>query len=130
MYYLKKEYTRRLGFPHTYKGKVLGAITFGSEKTNSFNEHSYYYLWQIAPQLAIALENTKPLSRIKASEERYKTLFNNAADSMMMLDLNGKILTINQREEEIIGYKMEELIGKYIYDFLPKTSKKSILKTS
>ena len=46
----------------------------------------------------------------------------------MMLDLNGKILTINQREEEIIGYKMEELTGKYIYDFLPKTSKKSILK--
>ena len=87
------------------------------KKTNSFNEHSYYYLWQIAPQLAIALENTKLFSRIKASEERYKTLFNNAADSMMMLDLNGKILTINQREEEIIGYKMEELIGKYIYDF-------------
>ena len=114
---LKEGIHSRLGFPLTYKGKVLGAITFGSEKTNSFNEHSYYYLWQIAPQLAIALENTKLFSRIKASEERYKTLFNNAADSMMMLDLNGKILTINQREEEIIGYKMEELIGKYIYDF-------------
>ena len=125
---LKEGIHSRLGFPLTYKGKVLGAITFGSEKTNSFNEHSYYYLWQIAPQLAIALENTKLFSRIKASEERYKTLFNNAADSMMMLDLNGKILTINQREEEIIGYKMEELIGKYIYDFLPRTSKKSILK--
>jgi len=118
----------RLGFPLTYKGKVLGAISFGSEETNSFDEHSYYYLWQIAPQLAIALENTKLFSRIKASEERYKTLFNHAADSMMMLDLNGKILTINQREEEIIGYKMEELIGKYIYDFLPGVSKKSILK--
>jgi len=125
---LKEGIHSRLGFPLTYKGKVLGVIAFGSEKTNSFNEHSYYYLWQIAPQLAIALENTKLFSRIKASEERYKTLFNNAADSMMMLDLNGKILTINQREEEIIGYKMEELIGKYIYDFLPKTPKKSVVK--
>src|SRR3972149_911905 len=95
----------RLGFPLTYKGKVLGAITFGSEKANSFSDHCHYYLWQIAPQLTIALENTKLFKRIKASEERYKTLFNNAADSMMMLDLNGKILTINQREEEIIGYK-------------------------
>src|SRR3990172_11900786 len=125
---LKEGIHSRLGFPLTYKGKVLGAITFGSEKTNSFNEHSYYYLWQIAPQLAIALENTKLFSRIKASEERYKTLFNNAADSMLMLDLNGKILTVNQREEEIIGYKMEELLGKYIYDFLPDASKKSVTK--
>ncbi len=112
----------RLGFPLTYKGEVLGAITFGSEKPNSFHEDCYYYLWQIAPQLAIALENTKLFNRTKASEERYKTLFNNAADSMMMLDLNGKILTVNQREEEIIGYKTGELIGKYIYDFLPKSS--------
>lgn len=125
---LKEGIHSRLGFPLTYKGKVLGAFTFGSEKANSFSEHSYYYLWQIAPQLAIALENTKLFSRIKASEERYKTLFNNAADSMMMLDLNGKILTINQREEEIIGYKMEELLGKYIYDFLPAASKKSVTK--
>jgi len=118
----------RLGFPLTYKGEVLGAIAFGSEKANSFNELTCYYLWQIAPQLAIAIENTKLFNRIKSSEERYKTLFNNAADSMMMVDLNGKILTINQREEDIIGYKTEELLGKYIYDFLPETSKRFVVE--
>ncbi|TVM03677.1 MAG: hypothetical protein CV087_03760 [Candidatus Brocadia sp. WS118] len=123
---LKERIHSRLGFPLTYKGKVLGAFTFGSEKTNSFHEQCYYYLWQIAPQLAIAIENTKLFNRIKASEERYKTLFNHAADSMMMIDLNGKILTVNQREEIIIGYKMEELLGRYIYDFLPKTSKRFV----
>ncbi|MEP9412426.1 MAG: PAS domain S-box protein [Candidatus Brocadia sp.] len=122
----KERIHSRLGFPLTYKGKVLGAITFGSEKANSFSEHCYYYLWQIAPQLAIAIENTKLFNRIKASEERYKTLFNHAADSMVMIDLNGKILTVNQREEDIIGYRMEELLGKYIYDFLPETSKKVV----
>jgi PAS domain S-box-containing protein len=116
----------RLGFPLTYKGKVLGAIAFGSERVNSFSEQSNYYLWQITPQLAIALENTKLFNRIKASEERYKTLFNHAADSMMMIDFNGRILTVNQREEEIIGYKMEELLGKDICDFLPERSKKFV----
>ena len=45
---------------------------------------------------------------------------------MVMIDLNGKILTVNQREEEIIGYKMEELLGKYIYDLLPGSSKKFV----
>ncbi len=122
----KERIHSRLGFPLTYKGKVLGALTFGSEKANSFSEHCYYYLWQIVPQLAIAIENTKLFYRIKASEERYKTLFNHAADSMIMIDLNGKILTVNQREEDIIGYRMEELLGKYIYDFLPETSKKVV----
>lgn len=122
----KERIHSRLGFPLTYKGKVVGALTFGSEKANSFDEHCYYYLWQIVPQLAIAIENTKLFNRIKASEERYKTLFNHAADSMIMIDLNGKILTVNQREEDIIGYSMEELLGKYIYDFLPETSKKVV----
>ncbi len=123
---LKERIHSRLGFPLTYKGRVLGAFTFGSEKPNSFHEQCYYYLWQIAPQLTIAMENTKLFNRIKASEERYKTLFNHAADSMMMIDLNGKILTVNQREEIIIGYTMEELLGRYIYDFLPETSKRFV----
>ncbi len=122
----KERIYSRLGFPLIYKGKVLGALTFGSERVNSFGENCYYYLWQIAPQLAIAIENTKLFNRIKASEERYKALFNHAADSMMMIDLNGKILTVNQREEKIIGYKTEELLGKYIYNFLPETSKKFV----
>jgi len=117
----------RLGFPLMLKGKVLGAITFGSEKPNSFNEQCYYYLWQIAPQLAIVLENSILFNRIKTSEERYKTLFNHAVDSMMMIDLNGKILTVNQREKEIIGYNMEELLGKYIFDFLTPPSKKMVI---
>ena len=33
---LKEGIHSRLGFPLTYKGKVLGAITFGSEKNEQF----------------------------------------------------------------------------------------------
>ncbi|SOH03337.1 MULTISPECIES: PAS domain S-box protein [Candidatus Kuenenia] len=117
----------RLGFPLILKGKVLGAITFGAKELNSFDEQCYFYLWQIAPQLAIVLENTILFSRIKTSEERYKMLFNYAADSMMMVDLNGKILTVNRREEEIIGYQMEELVNKYVFDFLTIPSKRTVI---
>ena len=124
---LHKEGVRsRLGFPLIYKGGVLGAIAFRSEKQGSFDEQSCYYLWQIAPQIAIALENTKLFNRIKASEERYKAFFNHATDSMMMMDLNGRILMVNQCEEKIIGYKTEELLGAYIYDLCPRLSKRII----
>jgi len=124
---LHKEGVRsRLGFPLIYKGDVLGAIAFRSEKPGSFNEQSCYYLWQIAPQIAIALENTKLFNRIKTSEERYKAFFNNATDSMMMMDLNGKILMVNQREEKIIGYTTDELLGTYIYDLFSRPSKRII----
>lgn len=117
----------RMGFPLIHKGKVLGAITFGAEDVNNFDEQSYFYLWQIAPQLAVVLENSILFNRIKTSEERYKMLFNYAADSMMMIDLNGKILTVNRREEEIIGYQMEELIGRYVFDFLTISSKRTVI---
>ena len=81
--------------------------------------------------LPLLLKIQSSFSRIKASlknvTRHYSTML---VDSMMMLDLNGKILTINQREEEIIGYKMGELIGKYIYDFFTKDIKEIHFKTS
>jgi diguanylate cyclase (GGDEF)-like protein/PAS domain S-box-containing protein len=48
------------------------------------------------------------------SEDRNRTLFDLAADSMMILDLDGTIRDINRTGYERLGYTRDELVGVHI----------------
>lgn len=48
------------------------------------------------------------------SEERYCTLFDLAADCLMILDLDGVIRDINRTGHERLGYTREEMVGMHI----------------
>jgi len=49
---------------------------------------------------------------LRASEETYKTVVEDAPIGIYYSDFNGTFLYGNKRAEEIIGYKVEELLGK------------------
>ena len=57
-----------------------------------------------------------------ASEEKYRELVENANDIVYMLDLDGKILSINNAAEIITGYSQEELLGHNIREILTPES--------
>jgi len=57
---------------------------------------------------------------ISESESRYRMLFENAKDIVTTLELDGRIVSINPAAREILGYEPEELIGKTIYEFVPR----------
>jgi len=48
------------------------------------------------------------------SEDRNRTLFDLAADSMMILDLDGTIRDVNRTGYERLGYTRDELVGMHI----------------
>jgi PAS domain S-box-containing protein len=61
---------------------------------------------------------TKDLS---ASQERYKILFDEAADSVIMVNPGGGIIAVNRRQEAILKYPEEQLVGRRFLDvILPK----------
>jgi len=47
-----------------------------------------------------------------AAGEKFKTIFENVHDVITYVDTHGKILDVNGRVEELVGYKREEIIGK------------------
>ncbi|WP_084456436.1 hybrid sensor histidine kinase/response regulator [Desulfogranum mediterraneum] len=49
--------------------------------------------------------------RLRRSEERYRSLFNNARDMIHIIDPNQRIIDVNSRELEIMGYQREEYLG-------------------
>src|SRR6266581_2010430 len=58
---------------------------------------------------------------LRESQERYKILFDEAADSVIMVNPGGGIIAANRRQEAILKYPEEQLVGRRFIDLiLPK----------
>ena len=49
---------------------------------------------------------------IKESQERFKSIFENAAEAIILFDCQGNIVESNGKVKEIFGFKNEEIIGQ------------------
>jgi len=61
---------------------------------------------------------------LKASERKYKDLYDNAPVGYHEIDLEGNIIRVNLTEAKILGYDVDEMIGRSMMDFLPARFKK------
>jgi len=57
-------------------------------------------------------QQIKNQKSLKASEEKYRTLFQDARDMIHIIGSDGLIQDVNQMELETLGYSREEMIGK------------------
>jgi len=72
-------------------------------------------------------ERKETVERLRASEEKYRGLFENARDVTLTMDLKGKITSINKAAVEY-GFKKDEIIGKSQLKFVPKKYWPRLLK--
>ncbi len=56
---------------------------------------------------------------LKESEEKYKTIAHSTLDVIFIVDAFGKQLFFNESVERILGYSVDELIGKSFTEFVP-----------
>src|SRR5262249_18444840 len=56
---------------------------------------------------------------LRASEQRFRTFVDHAADAFFLHDEQGRILDVNRRTCESLGYAREELLGMTPFDFTP-----------
>ena len=56
---------------------------------------------------------------LKASEERFRLMYEKAPVPYLTLDENGSILSVNPAWERLLGYMKAEVLGAFIYDMLP-----------
>jgi PAS domain S-box-containing protein len=61
-------------------------------------------------------ERKKAEDLLNESEEKFRTIFENANDGIVYADNKGTILDINERTETILGYKRENVTGKFFHE--------------
>ncbi len=60
---------------------------------------------------------------VKASEERFRELFENANDVIFLLDLKGRLMAINRAAEGLTGYARAEVLGKNMEELVAVESR-------
>lgn len=65
-------------------------------------------------------ERVNAQNELNKSESHLRALMEAATESIFLIDLEGKLLSLNKVTAERLGKKKDEIIGKNIYDLLPK----------
>jgi len=111
--------------PLKAKGHIIGTISVANRRPREFIFQETELLVAIGNQIGVALENARLYQherqiadQLKASEQRYRELFENAQDAILVHDMNGDILVANEACERLTGYTYEELIGLNVTEFL------------
>jgi PAS domain S-box-containing protein len=115
--------------PLKSKGKVMGTICLAMHKRRQFNQDEVELLTALGNQIGIAVENAglyederKVVEQLRVSEERYRTLFQNAHDAIWAHDIDGNIVSANVAAAKLTGYEVEELCCMNVKSFLSEGS--------
>ena len=75
-------------------------------------------------------ENKKAEELLVENEKKYRTMFDVFPQTALLIDTNGKILDVNERIKEWLGYTPSEILEKNLFSlsFFTKESKKSLKK--
>jgi PAS domain S-box-containing protein len=98
----------RLSLPLICKGEIVGSLNFGSKNVKNYSENHVDIINKIAPQLAIAIDNTCLFDKIKESEEKYRNLVEDIEDVIFRLDKKGRYLFLNSALKNVTGYTPRE----------------------
>ena len=108
--------------PIVYKGESMGVLIVDnvqSKKPLSQTEMSL--LMGIAPQVGISINNALAYHKIKASEEYFREIIQNASDIIFTVDERGIITYVSPSVERIVGFSPSEVIGTSTFDlFIPE----------
>jgi PAS domain S-box-containing protein len=100
-----------LAVPIKSDGRTIGVIEVLNPASGAFEQDAQGLLLSVAEIAAIAIHNAELYERACQAERRYESLFNEGSDPVMVLDLDGNILDINQRAVEVFGYSRERALG-------------------
>jgi PAS domain S-box-containing protein len=124
-YYEKfnKARAKKFGFkslasiPLIVGAEVIGALNIISNKREVFSNSEKKLFASISTELGGAIKKTKTEMDLKRSKARYATILDNTLDIIYSFDSKGKIIFISPNVS-LWGYKMEEVLGKDISDFV------------
>ena len=67
--------------------------------------------------------------QVKGAEQREKALLQHAVDVICVIDLSGRLMSVNPACKSVWGYKPEELVGKQVTDFIVSEDVNTTMKS-
>jgi PAS domain S-box-containing protein len=109
-------------------GLVIGCLNMASRTTRRVNARSRLALETIAAQIGSTVARLKTEKLLRASEKRYRLLFENTSIHVSFWSVDDwRLLSVNHRGAGQIGRKPEDVVGKTIeevFHFDPEVAEK------
>jgi PAS domain S-box-containing protein len=77
----------------------------------AFAEFNPWLLPALLAPLLLAHRSFSTIALLRESEERFRTMFESAPTTMMMLGVDGRLVAVNRSAELLLGYDESELVG-------------------
>lgn len=94
------------------RNKPFGVLGAHSRATRSYSRSERDFMQAIANILASAVERKSAERALHNSEQRFRSIFENAAAGMVTTDHHGRFLRVNPAFCRFLGYSKEELLLK------------------
>jgi PAS domain S-box-containing protein len=126
---------------HTYvvvpllsQGDLIGTLSFGLAEGGGFDQEATAIARQVADQLAIAIQQShlheeiqrhaeelerRVVERTRELEEERdfsSAVMDTAGALVLVLDREGRIVRFNRACEQLTGYSLDEVAGRYVWD--------------
>jgi PAS domain S-box-containing protein len=92
--------------------QVIGLLFVQNHSPDSYTQSDLEVLQTLADQCGGALERVRAEGQLRQTEQRFRNLFDNSPDAILVEDLAGKILDANQAGCLLYGIPRGQLIGK------------------
>ncbi len=105
---IKKRYIHK-------NGSVLWVEHTSTIQRNDKGEPEFFIIQVKDISSIISIEES-----LKVSEANLKAVFNVSSNIIMLTDLEGQIIEINNTFPEMLGIQIEDMIGKNIFNYIPQ----------
>jgi PAS domain S-box-containing protein len=110
-----------VGLPLLFEDELLGIIyLFRSEY--AFTQMDWQFLQGFADQAAIAVRNARLYLQLETERSRLATIIENSADGILILDIDRRVVVINQALAAMVGLAEEDALGRPCHEVLVLTN--------
>lgn len=106
--------------PFYYNGVVKGVLSVETlrEQNVELTEHDLHLLSSLSDMITLGITRVQLYSDLKANEERYRELIENASDIIYRIDLKGYFTYANSVIKRLLGYGETETVGKHYLELV------------
>jgi two-component system, NtrC family, sensor histidine kinase KinB len=103
--------------PILAQGRVIGVIEALNPSAGVFDNDDLPVLNGIGNLAGTAIEHAQLFEQMEAARSRYRELFEDSVDAILITNLDGKIIEANRRVEELVGFDANTLLQMNVYSF-------------
>jgi PAS domain S-box-containing protein len=102
------------------RGRLIGIFYLENNlTTGAFTPARVEFLEMLLAQAAVSLDNARAYDALRANEAKYRRLFDTTTEGILALDTEGRISFGNAHMARLLGYSLDDLLGRPYTDVVP-----------